>query len=154
MGGVHSYRHFEVEIAPSQIKNEIFRADFNPASSYAEEGIDLGSILDEAVRDYFFLSPGEPDYFSLSPGEKEIFVSDVRFKEPGLYTFTFGVEYSYKGERKTTWIKRGLTVYVPSKWYVWIRSVKTLSCQNLRVPVEEREHGALGYREHCEPVTN
>lgn len=143
MGGGGRYRMFEVTLTPPQSADDIFHAHFSPYG--------VGSPGESPVTDFASIfGKSAPDYFTFSPGEQETFLCDVLFKEPGRYTLAIGVEYTYMGQRKTTWLERSFTIYVPSKWHEWLGSSLVAECQLLEVVGEE---AVWEYDIHCESIT-
>jgi hypothetical protein len=60
-----------------------------------------------------------PDYFMLQDKERIAFGIALFFRDPGIYTFSLGVEYVYGSFKGIVWADPPLQVYVPKNYFVW-----------------------------------
>jgi hypothetical protein len=64
-------------------------------------------------------SPKLPDYFQIKENEMIVFSIASIFKEPGIYTIDFGIEYIIDGYKNIAWVDHPLKIFVPNNYYLW-----------------------------------
>jgi hypothetical protein len=88
-----------------------------------EQGIEYADPLLDAPTEIVKFASGEsptlPDYFQIKENEMMVFSVASLFKEPGIYTVLFGVEYVYNGYKNTAWADPPLIIFVPKNYYLW-----------------------------------
>jgi len=60
-----------------------------------------------------------PDYFQIKENEMMVFSIASLFKEPGIYTIDFGIEYVIDGYKNIAWGDQPLKIFVPKNYYLW-----------------------------------